>query len=299
MDNLSHSLKNTRTPLVDLLLFLASAFGFMTVFSFLGMAIIYYFFGITNFDFSNPENILPAKILQFFNAMGLFIIPPVFYYQVIKKESITGIFSHKVNPILLLLATILIYLAMPTIEWLAELNKLLPVPENWQDFFKQLETQNRQATKAMLLMTGVGDFLFSVLIIGILPALGEEMFFRGVLQRIFIRWSNNIWTGVCITAFIFSALHLDFSGFLPRFFLGVILGLLYVWSGNLWYSVLVHFLNNTTVVIYIYVMNINVEQLEDFEMMQSVNWYGGLISLIACTGILFYFYKIAKQPQNV
>jgi hypothetical protein len=92
---------------------------------------------------------------------------------------------------------------------------------------------------------------------------------------------------------------LDFSGFLPRFFLGVILGLLYVWSGNLWYSVLVHFLNNTTVVIYIYVMNINVEQLEDFEMMQSVNWYGVLVSLIACTSILFYFYKIAKQPQNV
>jgi hypothetical protein len=285
--------------LVDLLLFLASAFGFMTVFSFLGMAFIYYFFGITNFDFSNPENILPAKILQFFNAMGLFIIPPVFYYQVIKKESITGLFSQNVNPILFLLATILIYLAMPAIEWLAELNKLLPVPENWQDFFTQLETQNRQATKAMLHMTGVGDFLFSALIIGILPALGEEMFFRGVLQRIFIRWSNNIWAGACITAFIFSALHLDFSGFLPRFFLGVILGLLYVWSGNLWYSVLVHFLNNTTVVIYIYVMNINVEQLEDFEMMQSVNWYGVLVSLIACTSILFYFYKIAKQPQNV
>ncbi|HCQ30530.1 MAG TPA: hypothetical protein DIU39_09600, partial [Flavobacteriales bacterium] len=192
MDNLSQTSTNSKSPLIELLLFLATAFGFMTLFSFLGMAVIYYFFGITTFDFSNPEDILPAKILQFFNALGLFVIPPVFFYQVIKKENISWQFSGNIKFELLLLSVALIYVIMPSVEWLAEINKMLPLPESWQPLLKQMEQQTIQATKAMLHMTSTADFLFSVLIIGVLPALGEEMFFRGVLQCIFIRWTKNI-----------------------------------------------------------------------------------------------------------
>ncbi len=294
MDNLSQS----RSPFVELLIFLAIALTSMVVFSFLGMAIVYMLYGITAFDFSNPDDVFAAKIMQFFNAAGLFIFPPAIYFRWIKRQSWFIVFKGDKRIILLLVTVVLTYAALPAIEWLAQLNAFIPLPETWQTFITQMDEQTLTATKAMLQMRGVGDFLFTVIIIGVLPAIGEELFFRGVLQRILIRWTGSLWSGVLITAFLFSVLHLEFSGILPRFALGVILGLLYAWSNNLTYSVILHFFNNASVVLYIYFNRIDVNQLSDLEILSGATWYAGVLSVLCIVGLMYVFYRLTVSFTN-
>jgi hypothetical protein len=86
--------------------------------------------------------------------------------------------------------------------------------------------------------------------IAVLPALGEEFLFRGVLQRLFIEWTKNRHFGVWIASFIFSFIHFQFYGFIPRFLLGLYFGYLLVWSSSIWVPVVAHLINNGFAVIY-------------------------------------------------
>jgi len=92
------------------------------------------------------------------------------------------------------------------------------------------------------------------LVLAILPALGEELVFRGFLLRYFSNFIRNIHVNIFLVALLFSAMHMQFYGFLPRFALGLMLGYLFVWSGTLWLPVLVHFLNNSIPVVVYYLV---------------------------------------------
>jgi hypothetical protein len=86
--------------------------------------------------------------------------------------------------------------------------------------------------------------LLSLVVISIIPAISEELIFRGVIQKLFIDLSRNKHFGIILTALLFSAMHMDIAGFLPRFALGAILGYMYLWSGSIYLSIVAHFTNN-------------------------------------------------------
>ena len=83
-------------------------------------------------------------------------------------------------------------------------------------------------------MKGPKDLLIMIFLVGMLPAIGEELFFRGILQKLFIQIFKKAWPGIIFTAFLFSAIHMQFMGFFPRMALGIILGALYWYSGSLY-----------------------------------------------------------------
>jgi membrane protease YdiL (CAAX protease family) len=93
------------------------------------------------------------------------------------------------------------------------------------------------------------DLFSNLLVIALLPAIGEELFFRGIVQKQFEELTQNRTAGIVLTALLFSALHMQFFGFIPRFVLGVFLGFLYQWSGTIWLPVTAHFINNAGAVI--------------------------------------------------
>lgn len=135
----------------------------------------------------------------------------------------------------------------PFIEWLNSLNHQLTLPAS----LKSIETwmieseQQIAALTARLLNTHtVGGLLLNLLQIAVLAGVCEELLFRGVIQKIMIRWTGNLHAGIWIAAFVFSAIHLQFFGFLPRLFLGAVLGYLFALSGTLWIAILAHIANN-------------------------------------------------------
>jgi membrane protease YdiL (CAAX protease family) len=107
-----------------------------------------------------------------------------------------------------------------------------------------LEAEAARITEAMLQMETSNQFIATLVAVALLPAICEEWLFRGTIQPIFAKWSGNIHIGIWISAAIFSAIHLQFFGFLPRMFLGAGFGYLVYASGSLWPAILGHFINN-------------------------------------------------------
>jgi membrane protease YdiL (CAAX protease family) len=138
-------------------------------------------------------------------------------------------------------------LSLPLVFWLGELNQSVPLPE----WMSSLENDVSKQLEAFLKYRGPAGVFLNLVIIALLPAIGEELCFRSVMQRIIIQLSGNAWAGILITAFLFSALHLQFEGFLPRMFLGGILGVLYWYSGSIWTAILAHFTNNAVQVLFV------------------------------------------------
>ncbi len=143
---------------------------------------------------------------------------------------------------------------LPMSEVLAQVNERWTLPESMkalEDLFRSLSETANEETKEMLDFTNGRSLWLVVLTLAIVPALSEEMLFRGALQPLFTsRWGIHL--GILATAVIFSAFHLDFFGFLPRMALGVLLGYLYVFTGSLWANVAAHLANNGFIVVYVF-----------------------------------------------
>ena len=154
-----------------------------------------------------------------------------------------------------LLSVAIVYAASPLVNLLGLWNAELALPE-WlsgiETWMRSSEDAAAKLTELFVKADSMNALFVNILIIGVLPAIGEELLFRGVIQKILLDWTRNKHLAIWITAILFSALHLQFFGFLPRMFLGALFGYLFVWSGNLWLPVLAHFINNTTAVIAYY-----------------------------------------------
>ena len=145
-------------------------------------------------------------------------------------------------------------------EW----NQGLTLPETLSGLEKQMRQMEEQAkgmTDAFLGTTTIGGLLINIFLIGIVAAVTEELFFRGLVQGIFHRWTGKAHAGIWIAAFLFSFIHMQFYGFFPRLLLGALLGYICYWSGSLWTAMAGHFINNTAaVILYFLVSNGSVEQ---------------------------------------
>jgi hypothetical protein len=139
-----------------------------------------------------------------------------------------------------LLAVLLLLFSIPFEGLLGQLNKAIPLTESMLRSEKEADKQIAAFLKAGSPL----DVVINVFVMALLPAIFEEACFRGVLQRILIRLCRNPWVGIVLTGALFSALHFQFMGFLPRMFLGILLGAIYWYSGSLWAAILAHFFTN-------------------------------------------------------
>ncbi|NJK82462.1 MAG: CPBP family intramembrane metalloprotease [Saprospiraceae bacterium] len=128
------------------------------------------------------------------------------------------------------------------------LNKMLPLPES----ALALEQKLAQLSKALMVMESPYELLGNLATIALIPAIGEELFFRGLLQQKIAQWMQRPQWAIWIAALIFSAFHGQFQGFLPRLLLGASLGYLFFWTKNLWIPIIAHFFNNAAQIILLY-----------------------------------------------
>ena len=153
---------------------------------------------------------------------------------------------------------LLIVMVNPFINFHGGINSAMHFPEwlsGMEDWMWNAEETAGTLTEAFLKAEGIGGLLFNLFLIAVLPALGEELLFRGLIQRILTDLTKNIHWGIWLSAALFSALHLQFFGFVPRMVLGAMFGYLLVWSGSLWLPILAHFLNNAMAVIALYLID--------------------------------------------
>ena len=154
----------------------------------------------------------------------------------------------------LLAAAALIVVILPLMSVLIAWNAGAHFPAALHDFevwARASEDRAAVLTKFLTRFTSGARFAVGVLVIALVPAVAEELVFRGVMQKNLVRWFSPH-VGVWLGAAIFSAIHFQFFGFVPRFVLGLVLGYLYLWSGNILVSMAAHFTQNAVQLLILY-----------------------------------------------
>lgn len=244
---------------------------------------------------------LGMKIAQGLSSIMMFIVPPIVYYYVTRRENQMqelGFRSFTSPWTLLLTGVLLMFVSLPVTNQLTAWNEGMSLGSTFaklEEYLKMLEETAAAATEKMLNVDTIGGLLFNLLIIALIPAIGEELTFRGVLQQSLTRGLKNPHVAILLSAAIFSFIHFQFYGFLPRMFLGLLLGYMFYISGSLWTSILMHFVNNGTAVVLYYlnhkgIINIDVEH---FGAMSSPWWVA--LSLVATTALIVWAWKKAKR----
>lgn len=205
-------------------------------------------------DFHGRLNLL--KYFQIIQTIGLFVLPPIVIARLFSKNTWEFLgFSRSPRFVSVATAIVLIFVALPFIDFLSHINQSIPFPDSLKSIEEWLinrEESARDITYSMLNASNISQLLVNIVMVGVLPAIGEELVFRGILQRLFADWTRNVHWGIIISAILFSAMHIQFFGFIPRLALGILFGYLLFWSGSIWLPILSHFVNNTSAVIYYY-----------------------------------------------
>lgn len=184
------------------------------------------------------------------------------------------------------LSILLILISLPFVNLSYWINMQLPLPE-WA---KTMEDGANEMINALLTMENPWELIVNLIIIALAPALGEELLFRGVFQKVFQKLFQNGHLAVWLAAFLFSAMHMQFEGFIPRFLLGALLGYLFLWSKNLWIPILAHFFFNGIQIVAKYFESDLIENIEPGEMPEP-NWVAGIISLGLSIALIVYLKK--------
>jgi hypothetical protein len=198
------------------------------------------------------------------------------------------------------ITVILLVISMPALNWIISVNEMMKLPaalQGLEQWMKDTEDQAAQLTDAFLHTETIGGLCVNLLMIAIIPAMGEEMLFRGILQRLFGEWFRNIHVAIFVTAFIFAAVHLQFYGILPRMILGILFGYLFFWTGSLWIPIFAHFLNNGSAVIVSFLVSRNAVS-QDYENFGSTSNVILITGSFILTGLLlFWVYRLSVKEN--
>ncbi len=247
-------------------------------------------------NIAHPRYVDLLRYFQIVQSIGLFLIPPFILAWFFSGNIARYLrIDRGIDSRTIVLTMVLVLSAIPLINLLAHYNARLSLPDSLSSLEEWMKTTEETADnliKTFLRAETVTGLLLNLFMIAIIPAIGEELLFRGVIQRLFSEWTGSRHWGIWIAAIIFSAMHLQFYGFLPRTMLGVLFGYMLVWSGTMWVPVIAHFVNNAAAVLVYYFIYQN-RLSEDIETIGAGrgDWIYLVISLLFFGYFITAFYR--------
>ena len=201
----------------------------------------------------------------------------------------------------LLAAAGLVILSMPFMSGLIEWNAKAHFPsflKGFEEQARELEDRAQDLTRYLTQFSSPLRFLVGLLVIAVVPAISEELVFRGVVQRNLVQWTGSRHVGVWLAAATFSAIHFQFFGFVPRFILGLLLGYLYEWSGNILVPMAAHFTQNAFQIVLLYAQQRGAFGVSSFdpESTEALPWWWQLLSLVMTGAGLWLLYQRTQTP---
>jgi len=277
---------------------LAKLLQLIAVFVFVMIATLLVTVLVTAGDMNDMSNV---KVMQLIQSFGLFVIPPFVMASLWSNNAFEFLrlkSTLRWTTVLYVVAFMLV--AIPFINMLSWLNQQIILPEALSEIEKMMqssEVQIAEITEKMLNVSTLGALLFNVFLVAVVPALGEELFFRGTIQRLLSDWKGALFA-IWITAFVFSAIHMQFYGFLPRMLLGAFLGYLLLWSGSLWLPIIAHFVNNSVAVVFYYLKFNGVKVIDVETIGTDDTLWLGIVSGIVCVFLGFLIGKNTRKPTS-
>jgi len=244
-------------------------------------------------DISQNTNLMRA--IQLISHVFLFIIPALVFGKLVSKKPMLFFeATNRPRTWQVGLAILLLIVAYPLVAYSAQLNMSLSLPD-WLGGLDTWIRETESSTKVMIdQLLGVetyGLLAFNIFLVAIVPAIGEELIFRGIVLRLFKQWTGKAHLAVWLSAIIFSAIHFQFLGFMPRLLLGLLMGYLFVYSRNIWVPIIAHFANNLVAVVAYFMVHNKIINL-DFESLETVSVAPTLAAAsLLVTVAVFYYYK--------
>lgn len=190
------------------------------------------------------------RAVQVISSTLLFIVPVTLFCRFLRPERSAFLqMNSRPHFYFIITAAACIFFALPAVAGLEQWNQLIQLPVGTESWMQQKEKDAEKVYMAFFEDKSSLGLVINLLVMGLVAALSEELFFRGLVQRILIKNKINPHVAIFIAAFLFSAIHMQFYGFLPRLFLGMVLGYLYYITQNLWVAIAAHFFNNAFAII--------------------------------------------------
>jgi membrane protease YdiL (CAAX protease family) len=251
---------------------------------------------------NNPSAIALLKYFQIIQSIGLFVLPPLIIGWLFSGNPGGYLqLNRKTNFNLILISIAAVLLINPFISFVGQINNDMRLPSflsDLEEWMRRMEDQAEALIDRFMDVKTVGGLLFNLFMIAVIPAVGEEFLFRGVVQKIFTRMTRSDHWGIWISAFFFSALHMQFYGFVPRMLLGGLFGYMLVYSGSLWLPISSHFVNNALGVLILYFENQGYEAVEKLSAIEEDTIYmlpAAVISLVTT----LYLMLLLKRKSSV
>lgn len=193
-------------------------------------------------DLQNQEfkYLYAHKALAFFDQLGTFLIPSILFLIIIRSMTINYVIPKREDWVKLI---IYFFILLGLAQILLVISTYIGydfLPLSTQDFLKNQQDFNTKIQEGFITDSFSG-FLFNIILLAIIPAVGEELFFRGILQDICIGLFKNNSTGIIITSLIFGILHFQIDNLLSIIFASLLLGYIYNFSNNIFLTILLHF----------------------------------------------------------
>ena len=239
--------------------------------------------------------------VQAVSHLSSYLVPALTYWYLVEKRRWADFQTKPLGTVSGLWMGFLSVIAiLPFNELIIDWNQHLPLPAllgSVGEWMHRKEQESGLLTAQLVAFSSVHQLLIAVGVVGFVAATGEELFFRGVLQRKLMEWTKNTHLSIWLAAILFSAVHFQFYGFFPRLLLGLLFGYLYYWSGNLWVAILAHLVNNSLVVISQYIQQQPVYRHINFRV-DTTTWFWIIASLVIVVVLLFGFYQLNRSSRT-
>ncbi len=249
---------------------------------------------------ARPEIFTALMIIQGTAAVVGLILLPLAYIVVAERQPPGNLLAGRADfPVLLLIVLsgmCLQVILSPVAYW----NMHMQFPEFLKEFeawARQQEDVRMELTRLLTTFKSHSQFAIALVVIAVLPGIGEELVFRGILQNRFHQITGNVHAAVWISAILFSAIHLQFFGFVPRMLLGAFFGYLYAASGNLVVPVVAHFAHNAVTLLMIYLYQLDISGIHPEES-EPPPFYVVLITVVIFSGLLFYLRNLFEAGRK-
>jgi len=278
---------------------------------YIGCTAIYYFFlmawamphftGVTmtdlqTGDLTNPALLEVMKWMQLLYTIVSFLLPAYLFFYLSDPAPLRYADMRKrFGWTAAVLGILVLVASLPLVGVLSDWNQQIHFG-SLDHTLRDLNQKAQDVTEAMLKMPHWSTLVYNLILIAAIPAVAEEMFFRGVIQRLLVRMTRRGWIAILIAAVIFSLLHGEMLGFFPRVALGMVLGLIYYISGNLWYSILAHFINNGCQVVLFFLFQHHYITY-DISQSEPTPLAAGLISLVITAGLCMVFWRFRRGKE--
>ncbi len=247
----------------------------------------------------NSENIHLFKIYNLFVSIGTFVLSAFILIKIRNYNTLQFWQFNSPNHSRTKLYVPIIFVCIVILSaFLLQVNQSIPFPDFLQSWLQSTkDTQKMMAT--FLTMETPAQLIVNLLLVAVAPAVCEEIFFRGTLQKLMICATGNMHIGIIATSFVFAAIHMNAMQIIPMFFIALVLGYLYQFTQSIWTSIALHFLNNGLAVLGVYYQNKNVLAKKLTEDTMDIPILSICIAAILLNLIFIILYKNYKKTQII